>query len=122
MNLRYCLKLNRECLAALVFCLGAQAQADSIPAEDGDIVITPLVHSSVQLQYQGMVIQVDPWSAISMSNYQIADLILVTDNPGHHLDTAAVDALRDSETILIAPANSASQLSDAVIMGNGESR
>ena len=98
-------------------CLAAQAQADSIPAEDGDIVITPLVHSSVQLQYQGMVIQIDPWSAISMSNYQIADLILITDNLGHHLDTVAITALRDSETILIAPANSASQLSDAVIMG-----
>jgi len=49
-------KLNRECLAALIFCLAAQAQADTIPAEEGDIVITPLVHSSVQLQYQGMVV------------------------------------------------------------------
>jgi L-ascorbate metabolism protein UlaG (beta-lactamase superfamily)/DNA-binding beta-propeller fold protein YncE len=124
MNLRCCLKLNRECLAALLLCLTAPAQADSIPAENGDIVITPLVHSSVQLQYQGMVIQIDPWSAISMSNYQIADLILITDNPSHHLDTAAITALRDSETILIAPANSASQLSDAdaVIMGGGDSR
>jgi L-ascorbate metabolism protein UlaG (beta-lactamase superfamily) len=122
MNLRCCLKLYRECLAALLLCLAAQAQADSIPAEDGDIVITPLVHSSVQLQYQGMVIQIDPWSAISMSNYQIADLILITDNPGHHLDTVAITALRDSETILIAPANSASQLSDAVIMGGGDSQ
>jgi L-ascorbate metabolism protein UlaG (beta-lactamase superfamily) len=122
MNLRCCLKLYRECLAALLLCLAAQAQADSIPAEDGDIVITPLVHSSVQLQYQGMVIQIDPWSAISMSNYQIADLILITDNPSHHLDTVAVTALRDPETILIAPANSASQLSDAVIMGGGDSR
>ena len=121
MNLR-CLKLNRECLAVLLLCLAAQAQADSIPAENGDIVITPLVHASVQLQYQNMVIQIDPWSAISMSNYQIADLILITDNPGHHLDKAAIDALRDSETILIAPANSASQLSDAVIMGGGDSR
>lgn len=115
-------KLNRECLAALIFCLAAQAQADTIPAEKGDIVITPLVHSSVQLQYQGMVVLIDPWSAISMSNYQIADLILVTDNPGHHLDTAAIDALSDEDTILIAPANSAGQLSDAVIMGSGDSR
>jgi L-ascorbate metabolism protein UlaG (beta-lactamase superfamily) len=122
MNLRCCLKLNRECLAALLLCLAAQAQADSIPAENGDIVITPLVHASAQLQYQGMVIQVDPWSAISMSNYQIADLILITDNPGHHLDKVAIDALRDSDTILIAPANSTSQLSDAVIMGGGDSR
>ena len=122
MNLRCCLKLNRECLAALLWCLAAQAQADAIPAEVGDIVITPLVHSSVQLQYQGIVIQVDPWSAISMSNYQIADLILITDNPSHHLDTAAINGLRDSETILIGPANSASQLSDAVIMGSGDSR
>ena len=49
MNLR-CLKLSRERLAALLLCLAAQAQADSIPAENGDIVITPLVHASLQLQ------------------------------------------------------------------------
>ncbi len=110
----------RKYLAALFFCVATQAHADTLAADNGDIIITPLVHSSVQLQYQGMVIQVDPWSAISMSNYQIADLILITDNPGHHLDEAAVDALSDSETSIIAPANSSSRLADALIMGNGD--
>ncbi len=114
--------VQRKLIATLLCCICVLARADTLPTDDGDIIITPLVHSSVQLQYQGLVIQIDPWSAISISNYQLADLILVTDNPSHHLDPAAIDALRDDKTILIAPANSSSRLPDAVIMAGGDKR
>ena len=69
-----------------------------------------MVHSSVQLEYQGFVIQVDPWSAISSSNYKTADIILVTDNPGHHLDIKAIRSLSGPTTSVVAPANSAARL------------
>ncbi len=95
--------------------------ASTITGDDGDITITPLVHSSVQLEYQDLVIQVDPWSAISLSNYKTADIILVTDNPGHHLDVDAIGALSHSETVVVAPQNSRDRLIDAVILMNGES-
>jgi L-ascorbate metabolism protein UlaG (beta-lactamase superfamily) len=95
--------------------------ATTIAAANGDIIITPLVHSSVQLEYQDLVIQVDPWSAISLGNYKTADIILVTDSQGHHLDPKAIDALRRPNTTVIAPANSRDRLGDAVIMANGES-
>ncbi len=109
-------------IAALVCCAGLQVEADTLPAENGAITITPLVHSSVQLQYQDLIIQMDPWSAIGLTNYQMADLILVTDNPGHHLDPAAIRALSNDETVLIAPANSANRLPDALIMAGGDIR
>ena len=41
--------------------------ADTIPATGGDIVITPLIHSSVQIEHAGKVIQVDPWSIGDLS-------------------------------------------------------
>ena len=36
--------------------------SNRIAAAGGDIVITPIIHSSVQVEYAGMVIHVDPWS------------------------------------------------------------
>ena len=41
--------------------------ADTIPATGGDIEITPLIHSSVQIEHAGKVIQVDPWSLGDLS-------------------------------------------------------
>lgn len=119
--------MNASLLDRLALMLGGAMVATSVHAastiagDNGDIIITPLVHSSVQLEYQDLVIQVDPWSAISLGNYKTADIILVTDSPGHHLDLKAIDALRHPNTTVIAPANSRDRLGDAVIMANGES-
>ena len=46
--------------------LSAQS-SDRLPAEGGDIVFTPLIHASVQIEHAGFVIQVDPWSAGDLS-------------------------------------------------------
>lgn len=112
---------SRTTILFLNWVISSSALSASIIAgDDGDITITPLVHSSVQLEYQGLVIQVDPWNAISLSNYKAADIILVTDNPGHHLDVDAISALSHDETIVVAPPNSRNRLIDAVILMNGE--
>ena len=55
---------------------GAHTWADSVDGINGDIEITPLVHSSVQLEYEGFVVQVDPWAPIDISHAKPADLIL----------------------------------------------
>ena len=113
--------INRLLCVCWCCLLGNFSQASStVDGADGKITITPLVHSSVQLEYQDLVIQIDPWSAISLNNYKSADIILVTDNPGHHLDVKAIRALRNPAATVIAPANSAEVLADAVIMANGE--
>ncbi len=72
----------------------AAAAGDKVPAAGGAIEITPLIHSSIQLEHAGKVIQVDPWSALDLSRYKKADLILITDDPVHHLDLKAIAALR----------------------------
>src|SRR5262245_34214412 len=40
--------------------------ADRFPATGGDILITPFLHSSVQIEHAGTVVQVDPWSAADL--------------------------------------------------------
>src|SRR5580765_7630410 len=80
-------------LALLVVAISA-APADRYPASGGDIEITPFLHSSVQLEHAGKVIQIDPWSVADLSRAKPADLILITDDPVHHLDVKAIQRLR----------------------------
>ena len=101
-------------------CLVLSVHADTIEGESGVVEITPLVHSSVQLEYNTMVIQVDPWNILGLGDAKPADLILITDNPGHHLDVSAVEKLRKPGAPVVIPANGSEQLPDAIVMANGE--
>ena len=100
--------------------LSVQSWADVVSGTNGSIEITPLIHSSVQLEYDGFVVQVDPWAAIDISHAKTADLILVTDSPGHHLDANAIANLSDSNTSVVIAQNGLSQLPNAVVAKNGE--
>lgn len=101
---------------------GAKVSADSVPGELGPIEITPLIHSSVQLTYQGSVIQVDPWDRLGLPGALPADLILITDNVGHHLDEGAVQKLRKPAAPVVIAANGREQIPDGTVMANGETR
>jgi len=90
-------------LAALAAGTLAMA-ADKFPANGGDIEITPILHSSVQIEHAGKVIQVDPWSVGDLSRAKPADLILITDDPVHHLDVKAIQQLRKPGAPVVIPA------------------
>jgi len=104
----------------------ARAQAsDTIPAEGGDIVITPIAHGSVQLEYGGKLIYVDPSQGDYTGKAQ-GDLILITDIHGDHLDTEKITQLRKDGAPVVAPAAVAEQAGDAVaditLIANGETK
>jgi L-ascorbate metabolism protein UlaG (beta-lactamase superfamily) len=104
---------------------GAQAArpalaTDKIPAAGGAITLTPLIHASIQIEHAGKVIQVDPWSALDLSRYKKADLILITDDPAHHLDLKAIAALRKPGAPVIVPEAAKAKFPDGIIMANGE--
>ena len=96
-----------------------QAPADPFPATGGDIVITPLIHSSVQIEHAGKVIQVDPWSVADLSQAKPADLILITDDVGHHLDMKAIEKLRKPGAPVVMPANGKKRIPDGIVLANG---
>jgi L-ascorbate metabolism protein UlaG (beta-lactamase superfamily) len=114
-----------RCTGARVRCTGAAliALSVSLLAFDrvGDIEITPLIHSSVQLEHAGKVVQVDPWSLGDLSRMKPADVILVTDDVGHHLDVKAIAALRKPGAPVIIAANGKSRVPDGIVLANGES-
>jgi L-ascorbate metabolism protein UlaG (beta-lactamase superfamily) len=107
------------CVGSFLFAEGA---ADVLPAKGGDITITAFVHSSVQLEHAGKVIQIDPWSVADLSTAKRADLILVTDDPGHHLDLRAIAALRKPGAPVVIAANGQKKVPDGIVMNNGERR
>ena len=109
--------------AALVAaCVSVSAQTSSqIGADGGDIIITPIIHASVQVEYAGLVIHVDPWSAGDLTRAKPADLILVTDDPGHHLDAVAIAQLRKPNVPVVLTAAAYAKLGDGTVLANGQS-
>jgi len=84
--------------------------------------ITPIIHSSVQIEHAGKVIQVDPWSLGDLTRAQPADRILVTDDPAHHLDPKAIAQVRKPGAPVLVPAASHAKFPDGVAIANGESK
>ena len=72
------------------------------------------------MEHAGRVIQVDPWSVADLSEAKPADLILVTDDPGHHLDPAAIAHLRKPGAPVVLTAKAHARFSDSTVLSNGE--
>ena len=112
---------------ALVFALVAAfslaaADTDEIPAEGGMIAITPIMHGSVQVEFGGKVIQVDPWSDGDYSAAKKADLILVTDIHGDHLDPEAIANIKKDGAAIVVPSAAADKVEGETILSNGETK
>ena len=88
----------------------------------GGVTITPLLHSSVQLEADGKVVQVDPWSRADLSRAKPADLILITDDPIHHLDPKAIAQLRKPGAAVLLPAASQPKFAEGMTIANGETK
>jgi L-ascorbate metabolism protein UlaG (beta-lactamase superfamily) len=105
--------------ASAVVASGSSRTSDRVPAAGGDILITPLIHSSIQIEYGSTVIQIDPWSAGDLSRVKPADLILITDDPIHHLDVKAIQQLRKPGSPVIVPAIGKPKVPDGTVLANG---
>ena len=107
--------------ALLTAAVPASAQSsDRIAADGGDVVITPILHSSVQIEHAGTVVHIDPWTAADLSEAMPADLILVTDDPAHHLDPAAIEQLRKPGAPVVLTAAAHARFAAGEVLANGE--
>ncbi len=107
-------------VVALFWHCSPMAQESVVIADNGLIRITPLVHSSVQIEYNGLVIQVDPWDILGLPNALPADIILISDDVGHHLDTAAIAKLTKENTQILMPQSGLAHISEGTVLNNGE--
>ena len=98
------------------------AQPDTISTTDGPLKITPIKHASLMLEFKNKIIHVDPWSEGDYTGLPKADLILITDIHGDHMDPAKIKEVRKNNTVIVAPAAVAKTVTGAMVLNNGESK
>lgn len=98
---------------------------DKIPASKGDIIVQPVFHGALALEWNGNSIYIDPYNgAAAYSTLKKPDLVLITDIHGDHMDIKTLQALDLSKATLIAPQAVAGQLpaewkAKIVVLSNG---
>jgi len=96
-------------------------EEDIISTSKGDLKITFIGHGTLMFTFAGKVIHVDPWSRMAdYSKLPKADLILVTHEHGDHLDTKAIDIIRQDKTDLVMTEKCKEKVEAGIIMKNGD--
>ena len=112
------------CAAMLSFAAGAHAQmarpVQTFDTSAGPVKITPVYHASLEIEAGGKVIVIDPAKPANFAGLPQADLILITDIHGDHLDPDLIKAESKASTDIIAPAAVAKTVTTAKVIGNGE--
>lgn len=117
----------------LVFLLSitglfAFSQEDIIPTQEGQVTMTPVLHATLVLQWDGKTIYLDPYGgAEKFSSYPSANLICITHLHGDHFNKETLAGLDLKETVLIAPQSVIDELGDIhfaeiVKLDNGQSK
>lgn len=91
-------------LLTLVGSLAATAQVDAFTTSKGILEITPVYHGSFYMKWNNLVILVDPYGGAD--RYQAigeADLILITDIHGDHMDSSTLVKLDLRKATIVAP-------------------
>ena len=72
------------------------------------------------LEAGGQVLHCDPWSQGNYAGAPQADLILITDTHGDHLDAKALALVRKASSVVIASPEAAAKIEGARALKNGE--
>jgi L-ascorbate metabolism protein UlaG (beta-lactamase superfamily) len=94
--------------------------ADTISTSSGPVEIAPIKHASFTIRAGNKLIYVDPSPSELFQSKSKADLILITDIHGDHMDQGAVEELSQPATQVIAPAAVAKSIASAKVINNGE--
>ena len=113
------------CLTA-IGCLAAQ-KVDEFTTKSGKTVkITCIKHASMQIQYNGVEIQVDPvgmWlkPETDYATFPKANIILITHEHKDHFDREAIHALRTPATSIYVNQAVYGHFHNGLVMQNGDS-
>jgi len=92
------------------------------PTSAGPVRITPLNHASAIIQAGGKTIYLDPAKPAKFFGMPKADLILITDIHGDHMDPDSIKEISKPETEIFAPPAVVQTVTTAKPIANGESK
>lgn len=112
------------CLLLLGTALLAQPKrpVEEFSTSNGVVKITPVRHASLMIQAGGQTIHIDPTGQGNYDGLPPADLILITDIHGDHLDPKLLPKLRRPGTVILGPQAVADLVPDLTVIRNGETR
>ena len=113
-------------LICLLFAITSSAQAGGptqvFPTSAGPVKITPLYHASTLIEAGGKAIYLDPAKPANFAGQPKADLVLITDIHGDHMDPASLTAISKPGTEILAAPAVVSTVTTAKPIANGESK
>ena len=97
-------------------------ETDTIQTDKGSLKITFIGHSSLILEWNSLVIHVDPVSREGdYSKLPKADLILITHHHGDHFDPGAIAAIQTGKTTLVVNPEVGKKIEgETITMKNGD--
>ncbi|MEP6534394.1 MAG: MBL fold metallo-hydrolase [Bryobacteraceae bacterium] len=111
-------------IAVLGFSLQAQPArpVQEFKTSAGMVKITPIRHASMMIEAGGQLIQVDPYSQGNYEGLPAADVILITDIHGDHMDPKAIEKVHKAGTTIIAPKAVVEKGVEGTVLNNGETK
>jgi L-ascorbate metabolism protein UlaG (beta-lactamase superfamily) len=109
---------------ASAFSTGAQTArpTQTFETSAGPVKITPIYHASTLIEAGGKTIYLDPAKPANFAGLPPADLILITDIHGDHMDPASISAVSKSGTAIWAPPAVVKTVTTASPISNGETK
>src|SRR5271168_1953671 len=107
-------------LAAMSYSAFSATAPQMFPTAAGEVKITPLYHASTLIEAGGKVIYLDPAKPAKLGSLRKADLILITDIHGDHMDPASIAAISKAGTEILAPPAVVKTVTAARSISNGD--
>src|SRR5277367_4249566 len=115
-------RLSRGNITRMRFLAAALLLGWSALAEAEKFEIVPISHATVAVESGAETIVVDPWCKGDFTGVPLADLVLITDIHGDHMDPPCVDKVRKPDAVIFAPAAVAEKVKGVTVIGNGETK
>jgi L-ascorbate metabolism protein UlaG (beta-lactamase superfamily) len=115
--------MKQTALFLTLASLTLAAAPEEFKTSAGPVKITPIMHATMMIEGGGQVIHVDPAQG-RLGQLPKADLILITDIHGDHMDESMLRQVKKDSTMILAPSAVAKELSGekVTVINNGETK